>query len=241
MALPDCVKEAIYQILALLAVVVSVYVKQMHAADNESMEVDYEELDCIANLHGNRQSHQSSTCGRRNLLLLGMINERLHEVAHRVIEQRSVGRLTHYYVKPRAIDWWNFYVMATRGDDQRFKEVFRLPVSLLQQVSSFLYEHLCQRDIPEALMSISGRVISVEKMVAIAILRLASGARLIEIGEHLGVGKSTVSKIVYKFVDGLLQYKNHFIHWPRDPDDMAQVKEGSEHREACQTVVERWT
>ncbi|MCO5604333.1 hypothetical protein L7F22_058498 [Adiantum nelumboides] len=197
-------------------VVVSVYVKQMQVTDIESMEVDYEELESTPNLHRRRQSHQAFACERQNLLLLGMINERLREVAHRVNQERSIGRLTHYYVKPRAIDWWNFYVMATRGDDHRFKEVFRLPISLLQQVSSFLYDHLCQRDIPEAFKSISGRVISVEKMVAIAILRLASGARLIEIGEHLGVGKSTVSKIVYKFVNGLLQYKNHFIHRPKD-------------------------
>ncbi|MCO5551758.1 hypothetical protein L7F22_005261 [Adiantum nelumboides] len=116
--------------------------------------------------------------------------------------------------------------MATQGDDHRFKEVFRLPIFLLQQVSSFLYKHPCQRDIPEAFKSISGRVILVEKMVAITILRLASGARLIETGEHLGVHKSTVSKIVYKFVDGLLLYKNHFIHWPKNSIEITQVQEG---------------
>ncbi|MCO5594110.1 hypothetical protein L7F22_048131 [Adiantum nelumboides] len=79
-----------YQLLALLVVVVSVYVKQKHATNEESMEVDYEELVFTVNLYCSRQSHHSFARGQRNLLLQGMINERLAGVAHRwVLEQQE--------------------------------------------------------------------------------------------------------------------------------------------------------
>ncbi|MCO5579944.1 hypothetical protein L7F22_033811 [Adiantum nelumboides] len=70
-----------------------------------------------------------------------------------------------------------------------------------------------------------GRILPVEKQV-IALLRLASGARMIDISDHFGVGNATVSKVIRKFVNALLEYRAHFIFWPRDPLHMEEVKRG---------------
>ncbi|MCO5604797.1 hypothetical protein L7F22_058969 [Adiantum nelumboides] len=134
--------------------------------------------------------------------------------------------ISEFYVKPRSLDWWNHYVSALQGDDQCFKEIFRLPVSIFQQLSQLLREHLQQGAIPELLARVIWQILLVEKHVAIALLRLASGSRLIDIGEHFGVGKATVSKIIKKFVDALLEFCAHFIFWPRDLMHLEEVKRG---------------
>ncbi|MCO5575736.1 hypothetical protein L7F22_029539 [Adiantum nelumboides] len=49
---------------------------------------------------------------------------------------------------------------------------------------------------------------------------------MIDISEHFGVGKATVSKVIRKFENALLEYRVHFIFWPRNPLHMEEVKRG---------------
>ncbi|MCO5552594.1 hypothetical protein L7F22_006108 [Adiantum nelumboides] len=95
--------------------------------------------------------------------------------------------ISDFYVKPRSLDWWNHYVAAVRGDDRRFKEKFRLLMPLFQHLSHLFWEKLQQGAIPTSLARVNGRILPVEKQIAVALLRLASGARLIDISEHFGV------------------------------------------------------
>eukprot|EP01018_Ginkgo_biloba_P031683 Gb_23661 [translate_table: standard] len=65
----------------------------------------------------------------------------------------------------------------------------------------------------------------VEKQVAIAILRLASGMTMLAISELLHCGKSTMLKVVKKFVfskNGAI----YFIQWPTHLTSLHQIKEG---------------
>ncbi|MCO5551394.1 hypothetical protein L7F22_004897 [Adiantum nelumboides] len=145
------------------------------------------------------------------------------EVSHITQEYCSISG---FYVKPRSLDWWNHYVSAVQGDDCRFKEIFKLPMSLFQHLSHLLHLSLQQGAILASLSQVNGRILPVEKQVAIALLRLASGARMIAINEHFGVGKAIVSKVIRKFVNALLEYRVHFICWPRDPLHMEEIKRG---------------
>lgn len=75
-------------------------------------------------------------------------------------------------------------------------------------------------------MSIEGRFIPLEKQVAIALRRLASGYAHNVIGEQFGVGTSTVCKITWKFVKSMEKRAMHHMHWPRLGEEMERVKEG---------------
>lgn len=152
------------------------------------------------------------------------------EINHLLMEL-AAERPSTFYVKPRSEDWWNHYVRATRGDDARFKEVFRLPLSLLQNLCTLLHDQLQQGPIPAPLATISSRLISVEKHVAVGVLRLASGTRLFEISEHFGLGKSTISKIVNEFLDALLKHRKTFLSFPTNAAVLQRIKRGFEmHR-----------
>lgn len=48
---------------------------------------------------------------------------------------------------------------------------------------------------PSGLINIEGRLLSVEKQVAIALRRLASGESQVSVGAAFGVGQSTVSQV----------------------------------------------
>eukprot|EP01018_Ginkgo_biloba_P002824 Gb_25687 [translate_table: standard] len=73
-------------------------------------------------------------------------------------------------------------------------------------------------------MSINSRVLSVEKQVAIAILRLATRMTMLTISELFGCGKSTVIKVVKKIVLSLK--KRWQFDWPTDLNSLHQIKEG---------------
>eukprot|EP01018_Ginkgo_biloba_P040496 Gb_15801 [translate_table: standard] len=75
-------------------------------------------------------------------------------------------------------------------------------------------------------MSIKSRVLSVEKQVAIAILRLASGMTMITISDLFGCGKSTMIKVVKKFVFSLKKRTGNLILWATDLASLHQIKEG---------------
>ena len=52
----------------------------------------------------------------------------------------------------------------------------------------------------------------------------ASGSRVIELSEHLGFGKSTIMKIMHKFVVALLAHRSEYILCPMDVESLACVK-----------------
>ncbi|MCO5602551.1 hypothetical protein L7F22_056684 [Adiantum nelumboides] len=98
-----------------------------------------------------------------------------------------VDTLVDWYIKPRSsIQWWNHFVFYAREDDEQWREIFRLPYQLFQEVVDIVREYLQQKDIPEQLGRFPGRVFSVEKKVGIAVMLLASGN--ITLQTHLGVG-----------------------------------------------------
>ena len=223
MAIPQHVKLMILSMLGMLLTVISIHMRQRKG-------VSFGNGDPTA--LGNARFSRTSRVARRFLqipplqisFMLASLFRQMRATLVEIITQRDT--ISEFYVKPRSLEWWNRYVMAIRGDEAYFQEVFRLPLQLFQDLSDLLREELQQGDIPASLTQVSGRLIPVQKQVAIALLRLASGARLIEIGEHFGLAKSTVSKIVHKFVDALTSYQSRFIYLPRNATQATRVKRG---------------
>ncbi|KAL2621148.1 hypothetical protein R1flu_001353 [Riccia fluitans] len=117
-----------------------------------------------------------------------------------------------WFLKPRSKRWW--------------RRLFR--------VSKPTFDYICQlvkpdveSETPASFQGIEGRVITVEKQVAIALRRLASGDSLTTLGELFGVGESTVSKVIWKFVNSMEKRARHHMAWPEGPE-LERVKCGFE-------------
>lgn len=130
------------------------------------------------------------------------------------------------YMKPRALHWWNHYVGFAREDDPDYVDVFRLPVGFFTTVCSLCRDDMQQGEIPMSLRCVEGRIMSVERQVAIAVMRLVTGNTLRCISEILGCGLSTVVKIVYKFIASVRQNASSFLQWPATAETLARIKDG---------------
>ncbi|KAH9293253.1 hypothetical protein KI387_041543 [Taxus chinensis] len=143
------------------------------------------------------------------------------------------GRIQgEWYVKPRSLHWWNHYIFEVKCDDQRFRNIFRLPYELFESLCESLHEDLSQGDIPFSFVtSIKSRVFPVEKQVAIAVLRLSSGMTMINISELFGCGKSTIVRTVNKFINAMQHRFHRNIQWPNNQLDLEILKEGFRQRQ----------
>lgn len=77
---------------------------------------------------------------------------------------------------------------------------------------------------PSGLINIEGRLLSVEKQVAIALRRLASGESQVSVGGSFGVGQSTVSQVTWRFIESMEERAKHHLKWP-DSNKMEQIKD----------------
>ncbi|KAI5063288.1 hypothetical protein GOP47_0021835 [Adiantum capillus-veneris] len=130
------------------------------------------------------------------------------------------------YMKPRTIHWWNHHVCFAREDDPSFIAIFRLPVGFLTTICDLCQDDMRQGEIPPSLRHVEGRIMSVERQVAIAVMRLTTGSTFKTVSELLGCGRSTVVKIVNKFVSSVRQRAGHYLQWPSTPEQSTRVKDG---------------
>lgn len=80
-------------------------------------------------------------------------------------------------------------------EEEAFRHFFRVSKGTFEYICSLVREDLISRP-PSGLINIEGRLLSVEKQVAIAMRRLASGDSQVSVGNAFGVGQSTVSQVL---------------------------------------------
>eukprot|EP00249_Psilotum_nudum_P013551 c24393_g1_i1 orf=481-1683(+) len=129
-------------------------------------------------------------------------------------------------------DWWHDLVhrlsllskdLGLLGDDSnKFKSFFRVSRKTFDYICSLVRQDLVSRP-PSGLINIEGRLLSVEKQVAIALRRLASGDAQVSVGEQFGVGQSTVSQVTWRFVESMEERGRHHLKWP-DAQEMVTIK-----------------
>ncbi|XP_027349958.1 protein ANTAGONIST OF LIKE HETEROCHROMATIN PROTEIN 1 [Abrus precatorius] len=140
-------------------------------------------------------------------------------------------------VEPRTseTDWWDSFWhknstapgYSVPGDEaEGFKYFFRVSKTTFEYICSLVREDLISRP-PSGLINIEGRLLSVEKQVAIALRRLASGESQVSVGAAFGVGQSTVSQVTWRFIEALEERAKHHLKWP-DFDRMREIKLGFE-------------
>lgn len=145
---------------------------------------------------------------------------------------RSSLSLDPKSAEPKApdTDWWHSFWQKNSNsgptvpsdEDEGFKYFFRVSKKTFEYICSLVREDLVSRP-PSGLINIEGRLLSVEKQVAIALRRLASGESQVSVGGAFGVGQSTVSQVTWRFIESMEERAKHHLKWP-DPDRMEQIK-----------------
>lgn len=107
-------------------------------------------------------------------------------------------------------------------EEEAFKYFFRVSKKTFEYICSIVREDLISRP-PSGLINIEGRLLSVEKQVAIAMRRLASGDSQVSVGASFGVGQSTVSQVTWRFIESLEGRAKKHIKWP-DQDRLEEIK-----------------
>ncbi|CAN6464864.1 unnamed protein product [Victoria cruziana] len=136
-------------------------------------------------------------------------------------------------VKASETDWWEAFSakMSSSGpkfsdEEEKFKHFFRVSKKTFEYICSLVREDLISRP-PSGLINIEGRLLSVEKQVAIALRRLASGESQVSVGDAFGVGQSTVSQVTWRFIESMEERAKHHLQWP-DAERIEMIKEGFE-------------
>ncbi|KAL5702249.1 Basic amino-acid permease [Ranunculus cassubicifolius] len=131
-------------------------------------------------------------------------------------------------------DWWDSFwhknsasVPTLRSNEaEGFKYFFRVSMNTFEYICSLVRENLISRP-PSGLINIEGRLLSVEKQVAIAMRRLATGDSQVSVGRAFGVGQSTVSQVTWRFIEAMEERARHHLKWP-EPEQMEVVKSNFE-------------
>lgn len=138
-------------------------------------------------------------------------------------------------IKPTDSDWWDVFwqknsstpgLIIPADEDQGFKYFFRVSKKTFEHICSLVREDLISRP-PSGLINIEGRLLSVEKQVAIALRRLASGESQVSVGHSFGVGQSTVSQVTWRFIEALEERGRHHLKWP-DSCKLEEIKSNFE-------------
>ncbi|KAH6772794.1 nuclease [Perilla frutescens var. frutescens] len=151
------------------------------------------------------------------------------------VRKKEEGGVVTAPVDNKAIDseWWDIFWRKNSSDlgapldeEEGFKHFFRLSKKTFEYICSLVREDLISRP-PSGLINIEGRLLSVEKQVAIALRRLASGESQVSVGASFGVGQSTVSQVTWRFIEAMEERARHHLKWP-DSSQMERVISGFE-------------
>ncbi|WOL14406.1 nuclease HARBI1 [Canna indica] len=137
----------------------------------------------------------------------------------------------HAELKAGDTEWWYTFwhkngnaagLSIPSDEDEAFKYFFRVSKKTFEYICSLVRQDLVSRP-PSGLINIEGRLLSVEKQVAIAMRRLASGESQVSVGAAFGVGQSTVSQVTWRFIESMEERARHHLRWP-DADRMEHTK-----------------
>ncbi|KAI5073910.1 hypothetical protein GOP47_0011923 [Adiantum capillus-veneris] len=137
-----------------------------------------------------------------------------------------------WYVKPRSRHFWQTFLQYTHGDEVRFEENARIPRSCFSFFCNLVANDLQQKPIPlQIAEAVPSRVLSVKRKVAMSLHLLGIGGPVHNVANMYGMGRSTVSRVFRQFITAIVKHKSSFIHWPRTPLELEQVKRGFEAKQ----------
>jgi hypothetical protein len=166
-----------------------------------------------------RKRKQSLNVGRKfEIILCYLLNVRSFLVRKKEITG-------DWYIKPRTIQWFFLYIdWVPFQDSVRFKYFFRVTPETFVCICEIVHDEIITKP-PFCFWGIPNRKLSVPRMVAIALRRLATGDNILGVAELFGLSAPTVSRITWRFVRSFCKSGRFLISWPNE-DGLRRVKEG---------------
>ncbi|GLJ06426.1 hypothetical protein SUGI_0038960 [Cryptomeria japonica] len=140
--------------------------------------------------------------------------------------RRDVGIPAEASVNGNESDWWHdlsHKLSTSDNEEEKFKSFFRVSRKTFDYICSLVRFDLEARSSSSGILDTEGRVVTIERQVAIALRRLASGESQLSVGESLDVGQSTVSQVTWKFVEVIEERGIHHLKWPH-ANEMEEIK-----------------
>jgi hypothetical protein len=142
--------------------------------------------------------------------------------------ERSINGGAGWYIKPWSIAWWDMLYHASEEDFDagRWSKLVRVSRPTFQYLVESLTPAL-ETEVSWAFRNIPNRVLTVDRQIAIALRRLATGDSAFSISELLGVSEATVyllTKKVCKAIWGIL--KPSHLTWPTEREAIVKLIQG---------------
>ncbi|KAF6168518.1 hypothetical protein GIB67_015065 [Kingdonia uniflora] len=125
------------------------------------------------------------------------------------------------------IDWWDGFskrltgrLSQAKGSD-KFESLFRISRKTFNYICSLVKEDFQSK--PSNFRAASGKRLTLNDQVAVALRRLCSGESLVTIGDSFGMNQSTVSKVTWRFVEVMEKRALHHLQWPTE-EAMIDIK-----------------
>jgi hypothetical protein len=169
-----------------------------------------------------RNGDESAVLQSSQAHILAALVHKLRSTAAAIAEQQHGDKKRRrklmreeWWVKPRSAGWAN-RVFAGMIDTATFRSHFR--------ISPATMEWLCQQVAPlvERMDTHYRQSVPVKKRVAMALFRLATGAKYSEVADKFGLGESTAFICTRQLCDALCTRFKHFLAFPK-PELLDQI------------------
>ncbi|XP_047162982.1 protein ALP1-like [Vigna umbellata] len=125
-------------------------------------------------------------------------------------------------------DWWQHFSLRISGplaqskNIEKFESVFKISRKTFNYICSLVEEDLLAR--ASNFVDLSGKRLSLNDQVAVALRRLSSGESLSTIGDSFRMNQSTVSQVTWRFVEAMEERGLHHLSWPSTETEMEEIK-----------------
>jgi hypothetical protein len=128
-----------------------------------------------------------------------------------------------WYVKPRSLTWFKDFVQSVY-DNERWKKLFRVGRATFMYLTESLHAKLEQKPPRSLARAIPTRLLSVVKQLAVTLYKLGHGVSNFGVGELFGVEESTVSDVVWRVSQALVQVQAPLkIRWPQAGEERSDA------------------
>lgn len=145
---------------------------------------------------------------RQRTFLLSLLPRRLRN--NQGCRRQYRAKLAWVYNRPQ---FWFEGLYHNRNEDHLWREHFRVNRNTFDYICGLVRPYIVRQD------TLLRESIPVEKRVAIALWRLATGNSFRTIGLTFGVGRCTAMNIKDEFCAALLRRANEFIKFPKTEDE----------------------
>ncbi|VFQ81237.1 unnamed protein product [Cuscuta campestris] len=132
-------------------------------------------------------------------------------------------------------DWWGGFsrrLFAGTGgiskdrafsSSSSFESVFKFSRRTFNYICSLVKDEMMSKHLN--LTDLSGKHLSLNDRVAVALRRLSSGESLSVLGDSLGIARSAVGQITWLFVEAIEERGLHHLRWPSLEEDVKGIKD----------------